>query len=371
MKNSVFIILIAFLASCNAELTKTTSKEFRQEISGEAQGTTYRIVYYDLKERNFKPAVDSILRRIDASLSTYQRGSIIDRWNKSDSGSMVDQLFIELLLESWQLYQATEGAFDPTVKPLVSYWGFGPEKFEGSEEVNPMEVDDLVKLVSFDTLRLKRSKVSRSLGEFEQGETGTDSVFLEKPVAGMQLDFNAIGQGWSVDKVADHLRTEGVKVFCVEIGGEIVAGYPKPDGSKWRFGIDKPVDHNTERELQAVINLRNKGLATSGNYRKFYERDGIRYSHTIDPSSGYPVQHSLLSATVVSQSAAKSDALATAFMVMGMDSTIEFLSEREYLGSQVYLIASDSVEGYRIYTSSNLEGLIEELEESMPSDTAQ
>jgi thiamine biosynthesis lipoprotein len=187
-----------------------------------------------------------------------------------------------------------------------------------------------------------------------------DYYYLTKPIAGMQLDFNAIGQGWSVDLVTKFLIEKGVKVFFMELGGEIVAGYPKPDGSLWRFGIDQPTDGNLDRALQAIIELRNKGLATSGNYRKFYEKDGQRFAHTIDPRTGYPVQHNLLSATVVSQNAGKADALATAFMVMGMDSTIQMLEEKSYIGSHVYLIADDGSGGFQTYLSKQLEGMLKE-----------
>lgn len=357
------VIITLILASCNAELEKTTSEEFKQTITGEAQGTTWRIVYYDLQERNFKPQVDSILSRIDESVSTYLPNSVIDRWNKSDSGAYIDPLFFDLLTQSWEVYEATNGAFDPTVKPLVSYWGFGPERFEHPELADQQTIDSLLYLVNFDTLRIVKNKGSFSMSEMEGSMKETDRLFLTKPMVGMQLDFNAIGQGWSVDKVVEFLESKDLKLFFVEIGGEISVGYPKPDGSLWRFGIDKPIDENAERALQAVINLRNKGLATSGNYRKFYERDGIRYSHTIDPTSGYPVQHNLLSATVVSKNAGIADAYATAFMVMGMDSTINFLSSNAYLNNYVYLISSDEEGKYETFTSEQIVRAIEVLEE--------
>ncbi|MEQ9187101.1 MAG: FAD:protein FMN transferase [Cryomorphaceae bacterium] len=357
---------IVLLASCNAELEKTTSEAFKQSIKGTAQGTTWRIVYYDLQERDFTPQVDSILNDIDASVSTYLPGSTIDTWNKSDSGTTIDALFLELLVKSWEVYGLTNGAFDPTVKPLVSFWGFGPERLSHPEVVDSALIDSLLQLVAFDSLSLRRDDRSIHLDEFVNQGNQTSEFFLHKPLPGIQLDFNAIGQGWSVDKVAEFLKSKGLKRFFVEIGGELVAGYPKPGGEMWRFGIDKPSDGNMDRELQAVINLRNKGLATSGNYRKFYERNGVRYSHTIDPTTGYPVQHPLLSATVVSESAGKSDALATAFMVMGADSTIEFLGARNYVGAYVYLISDDQQGGYATYVSRQIAGLLEVDEEGGP-----
>ncbi len=362
MKRLPLLFLLVYLCSCNAELEKTNSEDFRQAIKGRAQGTTWQIVYYDLQERDLTPQVDSILRRVDESVSTYLDGSTIDRWNKSDSGCTVDPLFLELLLQSYEVYEATNGAFDPTVKPLVSFWGFGPERIAHPEVVDPKQIDSLLGLVRFDTLTLRRGDREVSLKDILNNPNPKGEIFLHKPISGMQLDFNAIGQGWSVDKVAEYLESQGLKVYFVEIGGEIRAGYPKPDngGENWRFGIDKPSEGNYDRELQAVIELRNRGLATSGNYRKFYEKNGVRYSHTIDPKTGYPVQHSLLSATVLSNTAGKADALATAFMVMGTDSTIQYLNENSYLNSYIYLISDDGSGGYQTFQSRQLEGIINE-----------
>lgn len=359
MKQTFSFLIILALFGCQADLKKTTSAEFRQEIHGQAQGTTWSIVYYDLQERDLKPQVDSLLSRLDQSVSTYLPGSIIDEWNKSDSGTLIDPLFLDLLLESYDAYLASEGSFDPTVKPLVSYWGFGPERFEHPELVSQAAIDSMLGLIGLDTLKIHYEDKVYSLEEQNKIKEIEGDVFLAKSIPGMQLDFNAIGQGWSVDKVVEFLRSKELKVLFVEIGGEIVAGDPKPDGSHWKFGIDKPVDQNLDRELQAIINLRNKGLATSGSYRKFYEKDGVRYSHTIDPTTGYPVQHSLLSATVVASDAATADAMATAFLVMGADSTIEFLAERDYLSNYVYLISSDS-DTFSTFTSHQIESLIEE-----------
>jgi thiamine biosynthesis lipoprotein len=354
-------ILVMIMSGCSAEMSQTNAEAFKYAISGEAQGTTWSVSYYDLQERDFTASVDSILQRVDASISTYQEGSVIDRWNKSDSGGEIDRLFADLLVESWEVYVLTEGAFDPSIKPLVSYWGFGPERFAHPDEVDQLEIEKLLDLVHFDTLSLIIGEQVYSMAEVTPKRLNSaDYYYLTKPIAGMQLDFNAIGQGWSVDLVTKFLIEKGVKVFFMELGGEIVAGYPKPDGSLWRFGIDQPTDGNLDRALQAIIELRNKGLATSGNYRKFYEKDGQRFAHTIDPRTGYPVQHNLLSATVVSQNAGKADALATAFMVMGMDSTIQMLEEKSYIGSHVYLIADDGSGGFQTYLSKQLEGMLKE-----------
>ena len=203
------------------------------------------------------------------------------------AGGNVDRLFMEVLIESWNAFQASDGAFDPTVKPLVSLWGFGPEKFENPSAVDDAEIERLKRFVGFDTLKFYFKGEKLEISELGGLKKLPDSIFLWKPASEFELDFNAIGQGWSVDKVAEVFRVREIEVFFIEIGGEIVVGKPKPDGELWRFGIDKPESDMENRALQAIIKLRNRALATSGNYRKFYERDGVRYAHTIDPSTGY------------------------------------------------------------------------------------
>lgn len=347
-----FILLVLF-TGCAPKLEKTTPDEFRQELRGNAQGTTWEIVFYDIRERNFHFSVDSILHEIDRSISTYLPGSTIDVWNQSDSGCVVDQLFLEVYLKAWAAYNATDRAFDPTVMPLVSYWGFGPEKFEHPESIDSSSIDSLRKFIGLNKLELYVAGKKQNIDSLISIDAVPPKAFLRKPDPRIKLDFNAIGQGWSVDKVGEFFQSMDVKVFFIEIGGEIVAGNPKPDGELWHFGIDKPLLHPTNRELQAIIDIRNRGMATSGNYRKFYERDGIKYPHTIDPATGYPVKHGLLSATVLSSNAAEADALATAFMVMGKDSTVSYLNAHSYLSVYAYLIF-DSAGTVYTYTSPQI-----------------
>lgn len=357
----LFLMILLTVASCSAKLDKTTPEEFKKSIQGRAQGTTWQVVYYDLQERDFTHEVDSILKRIDKSVSTYDSTSVISKWNNSTGGAVVDSLFLDLLYQSWQVYTITSGAFDPTVKPLVNYWGFGSEQFEQPDHVDGERINALMTLVGFDTLTMVADGDTMSIESAFKRKEKPNEALLIKPIPGMKIDFNAIGQGWSVDGVVDHLQRKEIKVFFVEIGGELVAGKAKPDGSLWKFGIDKPSDKNLERNLQAIIQLREHGLATSGNYRKFYVKDGIRYSHTIDPNTGYPVDHSLLSATVVSSTAARADAMATAFMVMGTDSTISFLEHNDYLDDYVYLISA-SGDTFRTYVSETIQSQIDVVE---------
>lgn len=355
----LIVSIVLFFTGCDQDLKKTKAEDFKIEISGEAQGTAYSIAYYDLQERDLKPNVDEILDRIDQSVSTYRQGSVIDKWNHSQSGCMIDALFLELLLESWKVYSVTNGAFDPTVKPLVSYWGFGPEKFDSQLDKEDSEIFRLRSLVGLDTLKIIRGRDTIKINEIAKIDVERDSVYLYKPVAEMELDFNAIGQGWSVDKVAEYFRSLDVQVFFIEIGGEIVAGNAKPNGELWRFGIDKPESDLNKRQMQAIARLRSRAIATSGSYRKYYIKDGSKYSHTIDPQSGKPVNHGLLSATVFSSTATEADAMATAFMVIGKDSTLSFLSENNYLGNHVYLIY-DSAGITKTFVSPQLRAIIEE-----------
>lgn len=356
----VFYLTLALLiASCTPQLDKTTAEEFKMSIAGKAQGTTYSISYYDLKERNLKIQVDSLLKAVDLSISTYVNGSVIDRWNKSSDGAMVDRMFLEVLAESWSAYQASEGAFDPTIKPLVAYWGFGPEKFTHPEQADSAQIAELLNLVQFDSLSFAEAPIGDQLSEMFISGKYPDSLFLNKPDSMMEIDFNAVGQGWSVDKVAELLESLDIDRYFIEIGGEIKAGRPKPSGEYWKFGVDKPEPDLAKRELQAIVSLRSRGLATSGNYRKFYERNGIRYAHTIDPSTGFPTNHSLLSATVVAPTAAEADAMATAYMVMGKDSAVDFLADKEYLSNYIYLIY-DSAGVLKTYTSEGLKNMIDQ-----------
>lgn len=359
MRTLVSTSSFAFLlcVACAPELKKTTAEEFRKTIKGEAQGTTWSITYYDIRERDLTPQVDSILKRIDASVSTYNPRSVISEWNASDSGVVVDSLFMEVLLESWRIHKLSEGTFDPTVMPLVAYWGFGPDRRIHPDPSGSRAIDSLLALVDFDTLRLRVD--GHDLRFDEALQSSGSRCFLYKHDPRIQLDFNAMAQGWSVDVVAAFLRAQGLKTYFAEIGGEIVAGNPKPDGSFWHFGVDNPMAKSASRSLQAVISLRNAAMATSGNYRNFYERDGVKYSHTINPITGRPVDHSLLSTTVISPTAAEADGMATAFMVMGRDSTLRFLAKRPYLADYVHLIY-DSAGHLKTYTSPQVRALVEE-----------
>lgn len=345
MKRTFLTLLVpAFLiAGCQSPDASSETKAF-STIDGEAQGTTYFIKYLNPDSILIsKASVDSILKVIDQSLSTWVEGSTISTFNKLDSIEVVDPHFITIYERGKELSTLTGGAFHPLVAPLVRAWGFGPE---GGRLKDGMDIDSLRLLVSFD-------KITETLLDHKDG-------FFFKKEAGVQIDVNAYAQGYSVDLIADYLVARGIRDMMVEVGGEVVARGLNESGKPWRIGVDKPVDLGLERELQAAVALTDGALATSGTYRKFYEKDGKKYSHTIDPSTGYPVDHNLLSATVLAPNCTNADAMATAFLVMGLEATKDFLRKHPELNLQVYLIYDAGAEGLATYTS---EGWTESVEE--------
>ncbi|HEX2977258.1 MAG TPA: FAD:protein FMN transferase, partial [Bacteroidales bacterium] len=276
--------LLMFLAFACKE-TEPVIRNF----SGFAQGTTYSIVYDSrkIKEDELRSQVEKILRDFDMSLSLYKDSSILCRINRNED-VQPDLFFIEAFRQSEEISKMTGGAFDITVGPLVKAWGFGPDSQKNFSE---QKRDSLLKLVGMDKVSLVNGRI------------------VKKDPA-VKLDFNAIAQGYSVDVVCDFLDRLGVKNYLVEIGGE-VKGKGTKAGAKWRVGIDRPVDNNLTpgEDLEAVIRISDEALATSGNYRKFYVENGIKYSHTIDPHTGYPAKNTLLSATIIANKCSMADGI--------------------------------------------------------------
>ncbi|NCO64671.1 MAG: FAD:protein FMN transferase [Flavobacteriales bacterium] len=283
-------------------------------INGQAQGTTYHIVYYDQKERNFKAEIEEILKAFDASLSTYIPTSIISKINTNQPNVQVDAYFITCFKKAKEIWKDTHGAFDPTVYPLVNAWGFGPGK---KLNVKQTQIDSILKFVGFEKIELQGNKV------------------LKKDPR-VSLDFNAFAQGYSVDVVAQFLSSKGLSSFLVEIGGEVYARGQKPNGKYWTVGIEKPMDNKeSQNPFKVVVKLKNRSLATSGNYRKFIVENGVKYAHSINPKTGYPSKNNLLSASVFAADCITSDATATAIMVMGLEKGIAYL--KAHPNVQAYL----------------------------------
>ncbi len=308
-------------------------------FTGFTQGTTYSIVFDNNKNIDpeiLKSNTEKILDDFDMSLSLYQDSSVLSKVNRNEN-VVVDPYFEEVFRKSVEISELTKGAFDVTVGPLVKAWGFGPDSHKNFETE---KLDSLLKLVGM-------SKISLVNGN------------LVKSDPGIMLDFNAIAQGFAVDIICRYFDSQGIKNYLIEIGGE-VRGKGTKGGALWRIGIDRPEDGNNipGMKLQAIIKIGDKALATSGNYRKFYIEDGLKYSHTIDPRTGYPAKNRLLSATIIADECSVADGVATACMVMGLENAIDFITNHsEYRG---YLVFSDDDGNFKTWISENLKDFISE-----------
>ena len=331
---SVFIIPALLLASC---IDSTSEKEYHK-IGGETQGTTYHITFEYKKDKDLKTEIEAVLKDFDNSLSTYDPASVISRVNSNDPSVVADEKFIKVFNDSKEINRKTGGAFDITVAPIVNAWGFG---FTPGMDVDSALIDSFLVYVGMDKIRLVENRV-------------------EKDYPSVMLDVNAIAQGYSVDVVAEFLESKKVKNYMVEIGGELKCRGLNPKGEDWKIGIDRPVDGNITpgANLQAIVAIKAKSLATSGNYRKFYEKNGVKYAHSINPKTGYPVLSRLLSATVLADECIIADGYATAFMVMGLEKSIEFLSAQTEL--EAYLVYSDEEGNFKVYATPGMKNYIVE-----------
>lgn len=326
------ILLVAFFLLLTACTNKKTIR-----IEGNAQGTTYHITYVAENAANHKKAIDSLLKDIDLSMSTWIPNSIISKINNNEN-TPVDPYFVEVFNKSIEVSEKTAGVFDVTIGPLVNFWGFGSAQ---KKTIDKSKIDSLVQLVGYKMLKLEGNKIIK-----------------QKPQ--IQLDFNAIAQGYSVDVLANYLESKGIDNYLVELGGELKTKGKKGD-ENWKVGIDTPNEKPTaEKPLQAIIKLDNKALATSGNYRKFYEENGQKFAHIINPKTGYPARQNILSATVIANDAITADAYATTFMIMGLEKSKVFLEKNKALKLDVYFIY-DEKGSWKTYISEGLKKSIQEI----------
>jgi len=309
-------------------------------FGGNAQGTTYHITYFDKQNRNFQPEIAKILENFDKSVSTYLPTSIISRINSNQKNVVVDKYFIACFNKAKEVWKNTDGAFDPTVYPIVNMWGWGPGK---KQKIEKEKIDSILKFVGFQLIELK-------------GNT----VIKKDPRVG--LDFNAFAQGYSVDVVSEFLNSKKITSYIVEIGGEVYAKGKKPNGDNWTIGIEKPIDNKeSENPLKATVKLEDLAISTSGNYRRFIVEDGVKYAHHIDPKTGYPTKNNLLSASVFAKECISSDANATGILVMGLEKAKEFLKVHTEL--QAYLIYSDDKGNYQVYETPGVKDIVTEAKE--------
>lgn len=349
-KNIIYsiVLLVAIMAVYswrNRDKTEVTPTEVnvavagKMTLSGPTMGTTYNITYLDQDNRDLQPSIDSLLNVFNLDLSTYIPESELSKFNSGDTLVYKLPYLYPVLKASKEVYHNTNGAFDPTVGPLVNIWGFGPTGPELKDSVN---IKELLKNVGFDKVEFDEKQVRKS----------NPNIYL---------DFSAIAKGYGVDVVADFLRRKSIENFLVDIGGEIVAHGVNDKGELWKLGINRPEESASSSDLMGIIALQDRGMATSGNYRNYYVQDSIRISHTINPATGYPVQHSLLSATVVAKDCMTADAYATAMMVMGKDEAIALDEKLDEI--EVFLIFDDGAGQLKTYTTESLKPFLSFLSE--------
>lgn len=360
MKTITLLLLALILIGCStnnsdSNLNENDTPEIQKKIEfyGNTQGTTYAIMCNDPIKISHAD-IDEKLHQFDLALSSYIQNSIVSQLNSSPAGTYeyMDSLhfFNRCLDQSREVFDLTNGAFDPTVYPLVDGWGF----MQDIENVpDSTTIDSLKALIGFQNGYHFTFYPSRSDSTLELSK-------IIKTTPHAKLDFNAIAQGLSVDVICELLESKGAKNYFVEIGGEIRVKGNNSEGKLWTIGIDKPVENSNanNRELQEIIQLDNKSVATSGSYRKFYEKDGVKYSHTLDPQTGYPVTHSLLSATVVAPNCALADGLATAFMVMGAEKSVKFIKSNQIEDVDIYLVFHNSKGRIETYYTAGFKDLI-------------
>jgi len=332
-KSILLFLPVLLFISCKPKVADKLVK-----FDGLAQGTYYAVTYYSVDGTNYQPQIDSILKDFDKVASLWVPESEISRINRHDSTLELSDRFIDLFNKSKEVSEKTDGVFDFTIGQLVNAWGFG---FTNRTKLDPQKVDSLRKYVDYKSVSIEGKKVIEKIPE-------------------IRFDFNAIAQGYSVDMLAEFLHSKGIENYLIDVGGEVLAQGKKPDGSLWVVGIEKPSkDANEERVVQFKVQTENKALATSGSYRKFYEENGIRYSHTIDPRTGYPVTHTLLSVSVMADKCWEADAYATAFMVMGLDKAKEYLEKNKQLEAHfIYSLGGDSLASF---TTPGLKQKLEEV----------
>lgn len=320
----LFIPLVLLFLSCQEQ-----PKEYIK-IEGTIFGTYYHIIYQPGVKANLVNPITEALNKVDWSLSTYKDTSTISRFNNSEKGIVIDSLMKVVYIAGVDVYNNSNGAFDMTVGALVNEWGFG---FKKRDSISDDKIKELLSHVGMNQVSLNGNQ-------------------LLKKDSQIRLDAAAIAKGFGVDVVADVLKANGITNYMVEIGGEICVGGVNSKGVKWRVGIDKPIDDKlaSSRPLQDIISISEVGLATSGNYRNFYIKDGKKYAHTISPFTGYPVQHSLLSASIIAPNCMLADAYATACMVMGVDESMKMIEKLD--GIEAYFIYADSEGNNQVkYTS--------------------
>ena len=304
-----------------------------QHDEGQVFGTFYHITYQN--DSSLNDEILAELAQVDSALSMFNKQSVISRVNRGED-VQTNKMFDTVFNLAEKISDDTDGAFDITVAPLVNLWGFG---FKTGNQPTKAAIDSLRSIVGYKKIALKDGHI-------------------RKADPRVMLDCSAIAKGYGCDVVAALLRRHGIDNYMVEIGGEVVTQGISEKRLPWKIGVTKPADDSlaVDKELQTVLNVKNMAMATSGNYRNFYYKNGKKYAHTIDPKTGYPVQHSILSATVLAKHCAEADAYATSFMVMGMEGAKRILEKHSEL--MAYLIYADKDGNMQVWYSPSMKDKI-------------
>lgn len=333
------LLIVGFVACKNDAPAKKIKNVDATVLDGKTMGTYYRVTYLSDKQFDLQGSIDSLLKVINLEVSTYIDHSTISRFNKSakavslsynpitkGNGGYENKHFLANFVKAREIYNKSKQFFDPTVMPLVNYWGFGYTEKKPVTAVDSIKIDSLIQLVGLDKVSMIRSDAGGNVLKLKEG---------------VQLDFSAIAKGYAVDEVGNLLVKNGISDFLVDIGGEVLAKGSSPRGDEWVVGINKPKEGAATNDVQTVVPIQNRAIATSGNYRNFYEVDGVKYSHTINPRTGFPERNTLLSASVFADDCTTADAFATAFMVMGKDRALQLAT------------ADPTIDAYLIYSDEN------------------
>ena len=330
MKTLLLLLLFFVFTSCAPDAPEI----IKNQNVGAALGTSYSLIYLSNQSLDFQKEIDSVFRVVNQSLSTYMPNSDISKINRGDSTLVVDAMFREIFNLSKEIFEETDGYFDPTVGVLVDAWGFGPGE---QMDLDSTRVDSLLKYVGFNKVTL------------------ADNHTIKKSNPNIHFDFNAIAKGYSIDRLARLMDQKKIKDYLLEVGGEVVAkGTNTSKGKQWVIGIDDPQEEES-REIKMMINLEDRALASSGNYRHFRvdSLTGIKYVHTVDPKTGFTKNANTLGVTLLADTCARADAYATALMAMNLEDAIKLLTGKRELDAYIIYLDEKGVtqefmtEGFR------------------------
>lgn len=330
-KKSINIIFLLILIIGTIFIIRQKNRIPYQYDKGMIFGTIYNIKYQ--YPDNLKSEIEAELMKVDNALSMFNTNSIISKINMN-CDTLPDSLFMEVYRKGMEIARNTNGLYDITVAPLCNAWGFG---FKKSEKITQEKIDSILQFIGYENFSVRDGKI------------------IKKDKRCM-LDCSSIAKGFGCDAVARLLKEKGISNYMVEIGGEVMANGLNDRNEVWRIGINKPIEDSlcVNNEIQTIIKVENSGIATSGNYRNFYIKDGKKYSHTINPKTGYPVNHSLLSATVIADNCMTADAYATAFMVMGKEAAKLYADTCREIKA-AYFISDNGNNGYLIDYTKDME----------------